>query len=79
MTRATLLLALLLMGTSIGCGSLSPPNLHNPGPADYQRNQARQFDPYPHPELGPEVEGARPREYDEPRTETDPEKRPPLW
>ncbi len=68
-------LAKLLL-TGAGCVTLaacSPtirwPRLHNPGPASYQRGAAEQSDPYPLPDMGPEVVGGRPREFDKPRDE----------
>ncbi|MAT72818.1 MAG: hypothetical protein CMJ58_25335 [Planctomycetaceae bacterium] len=47
-----------------GCSStIRWPQLIGPGPAPLQRAEAEISDPYPLPDLGPEVVGGRPREY----------------
>ena len=71
------LCAVLLCGTSFGCRSLGKPDVFNPGPADYQINRAKNFDPFPDPDIGPEIVGGRPLGFMEPRTETDLERRGP--
>ncbi len=43
----------------------------HPGPAAYQRAQAVQHDPYLLDDVGPEVVGARPRDYQIPVNEVD--------
>ncbi|MCA9259815.1 MAG: hypothetical protein KDA61_11475 [Planctomycetales bacterium] len=45
------------------------PHLNHPGPAPYQRGNAIEFDPYPQNDVGPEIVGGRPREYDKPLDE----------
>ena len=67
-------LQLLLIGAA--CMSLAAcsstirwPQLNGPGPASYQRAAAEEIDPYPLPDMGPEVVGGRPREFDKPRDE----------
>jgi hypothetical protein len=50
-----------LVMLSVGC-NVAPPRLLHPGTAQYQRDRAEQFDPYPLPELGPPTE-ARPRGF----------------
>jgi len=47
------------------------PQLLHPGPAPFQRANAEVFDPYPQPDVGPEVVGGRPREYAAPRNEVE--------
>jgi hypothetical protein len=47
------------------------PSLDNPGPAPYQRAAAIRHDPYPLNDVGPEIEGGRPREYQQPVNEVD--------
>jgi hypothetical protein len=42
------------------------PRLFSPGSAGHQRAEAIRHDPYPLPDVGPEVEGGRPREYQQP-------------
>ena len=49
-----------------GCATIRMPDLLHPGPAGYQRADALQWDPYPLDDIGPPVEGARPREYARP-------------
>ena len=52
-----------------GCRSVGPPNWLHPGPAVHQQSTAERFDPYPENEPGPEIVGARPREYQKPPPE----------
>lgn len=63
----------LFLAPGIGCSpSVRMPRLHNPGPANYQQHSATQYaDPYPLPDAGPEVVGARPRGYQVPRAEVE--------
>jgi len=59
------MLALLLPLTA--CSStVHKPTLQHPGPAYFQRNNAQQFDPYPLNDIGPEIVGGRPREFQKP-------------
>ena len=60
--------AVLFMGMA-GCGVERPRLLH-PGPAAYQQKKAERFDPYADNDIGPEVVGARPRDYQKPIPET---------
>src|SRR4051812_41466814 len=46
-------------------------SIAHPGPASYQRGQAIQHDPYLLDDVGPEVVGARPREYQRPLNEVE--------
>ena len=64
-----LLTAVVAVGLA-GCSSMSRPNWFHPGPAAHQQGKAERFDPYPENELGPEIIGARPREYQKPPPET---------
>ena len=73
MNRRAALWLLLAAGLS---GCLAPPNLHYPGPAEYQQARANVFDPYPESEPAPAVEGGRPREYAKPVPEVDRVRRP---
>jgi hypothetical protein len=41
----------------------------HPGPVAYQRDQAIKHDPYPLDDVGPEIVGGRPREYQRPLNE----------
>jgi hypothetical protein len=73
MARLPLVKLLILGGACaplVACSStIRWPNLRGPGPATYQRAQAEQTDPFPIPDMGPEVVGGRPREFDKPRDE----------
>lgn len=46
-------------------------SIPHPGPAAYQRAQAIRHDPYLLDDVGPEVVGARPREYQRPLNEVE--------
>jgi hypothetical protein len=47
-----------------GCSpTIKKPRLLHPGPAPVQRYNATQFDPYPLPDMGPEIVGGRPIDY----------------
>jgi len=71
--RATTIVA-LLAATLTGCAqevaSLQQSFAH-PGPAAYQRAQALRHDPYVLNDVGPEVVGGRPREYQIPVNEVE--------
>jgi hypothetical protein len=57
----------------VGCYSpfIRTPNFAHPGTAAEQRADAERFDPYPDPDLGPEVLGGRPPGFTRPLTETE--------
>lgn len=57
------LAALLAIVVLTGCRGLTHPNLFHPGPAEYQRNQAKRFDPYPESDIGPSMEETRPPDF----------------
>ena len=46
-----------------GCRGLTHPNIFHPGSADYQRNQAKRFDPYPENDIGPSMDETRPPDF----------------
>lgn len=52
-----------------GCAGMGRPNWLHPGPAAYQQKRAERFDPYPEPDVAPEVVGGRPREFQKPAPE----------
>ena len=58
--------------SNVGQGKLVDETLH-PGPAEYQRKRATQFDPYSEQEAyaGPRDSTMRPRDYAEPIPEAD--------
>jgi hypothetical protein len=60
----TLLIVGLLLLPAAGCRSLQGPDLFEPGDLLTQRYRAIEHDPYPSNDLGPEVVGGRPRDYD---------------
>jgi hypothetical protein len=55
----------LALLAAVGC--VAPPNFTNPGTAIAQQGRAQQFDPFPQTEdLGTNVPGFRPREFQQP-------------
>jgi hypothetical protein len=69
-TIVVALLATSLVGCAPEAAALRQSFAH-PGPAAYQRAQAIQHDPYVLNDVGPEVVGGRPREYQIPVNEVD--------
>jgi len=64
------LVMLLLLGVFGGCSpDVRKPRLIGPGPAWYQRANAEQFDPYPQNDMGPEIVGGRPLDFQKPPDE----------
>ncbi len=53
---------------TLGC-SLPRPLFAPPGPVRYQQNNASYHDPYADADAGPEIDGARPREFQKPSAE----------
>jgi hypothetical protein len=69
---ATLTAWVALPLAAAGCSStVKKPSLLHPGPANYQRANAVQFDPYPQNDMGPPIVGGRPREYAIPPNEVE--------
>jgi hypothetical protein len=67
---------LLMTVSAVGCTPeahryIRFPNFMSPGPAPYQRAEAIRHDPYPLNDVGPEIEGGRPREYQQPVNEVE--------
>ena len=60
---------LFVVATLAGCRSTATPCFAHPGGAEQQRKEAVRYDPYPDPNIGPNVDGARPREYQQPISE----------
>jgi hypothetical protein len=54
-------------GLAGGCAS--HPRLAHPGTIEQQRLRATIHDPYPDPDLGPRIDGGRPRDYQNPLPE----------
>jgi hypothetical protein len=65
--RAITLLMLCSMLAASGC--MDHPYLRRPGTIEQQRLRATIHDPYPDPDLGPKIDGGRPREYAQPLPE----------
>jgi hypothetical protein len=66
MSHRTLGLALVVLGIAplTACSpTIRKPRLLHPGPASVQRYNAVQFDPYPQPDMGPEIVGGRPIDF----------------
>lgn len=63
--------AILMVGVAAlsGCRGIHCPTLQDPGTAKSQREWAQRYDPYPESQVGPEVAGARPRDFDATRAE----------
>jgi len=63
---------LLALGVSClaagGCAGYHP-RVWQPGTIQQQRLRATIHDPYPDPDMGPKIDGGRPREYQEPLPE----------
>ena len=59
---------LILVASAGGCRTMWP-DWFQPGPIDYQRQRAAVHDPYPDNDLGPQVVGGRPREFQKPAAE----------
>jgi len=70
MSKLWSLLSIGILAGMVGaCSSSGRTNLFSPGPAPYQQRQAERFDPYAEKETGPEIVGARPRDYQKPPSE----------
>ena len=65
---AFFLLALTCALVGSGCTG-NHPRLSHPGTIEQQRLRATIHDPYPDPDLGPNYDGGRPREYLDPLPE----------
>lgn len=61
----------LLAVAAAGCKTTAKPNWFDPGTAKEQKARAIVHDPYPENDVGPRIEGVRPREYDRPLSEVD--------
>lgn len=68
--RVRIAILILALAPVAGCRGTQQPSLSYPGSVDYQRHEAQIHDPFPDTAAGPELLGARPRDYDRPYTET---------
>jgi hypothetical protein len=69
MPRLPLCLTAFLLLTFVGCAANRPFRLFTPGTVEQKRQRATVHDPYPDQNLGPEVVGGRPRDFQEPLPE----------
>lgn len=69
MKYLVLVLLAAALVTPVGCASVAMPDWGNPGTAAMQQRRAEQFDPYAETDVGPEIAGGRPREYQKPLPE----------
>ncbi len=67
-TRCIVLLALAV---AIPACCVTKPNLTSPGTIEQQRFRSVMFDPYSDVDIGPEVVGGRPREFQRPLSQVD--------
>ena len=68
--RLTLLIYSALLLQLASCSpTIHRPRLLHPGPAGYQRAIAEDFDPYPQNDVGPDIVGGRPLDYQIPPDE----------
>jgi hypothetical protein len=64
MNRSSWLVAVLVAaGMLAGCRDISGPNWTHPGTTEEQRAWAERYNPYPETNIGPDVVGGRPREF----------------
>jgi hypothetical protein len=56
-----LVIVALMLGP--GCADIAVPRLFHPGSEDYQQSRAERFDPYPEPDVAPDIVGGRPLQY----------------
>ena len=63
-----LLVASCFVAAMFGCNTPRP-IFAPPGPVRYQQNNASYHDPYADEDAGPEVVGARPRDFQKPNAE----------
>jgi hypothetical protein len=54
-----------------GCAGTGISKIFHPGPAEFQRDEAETFDPFPMTDVAPEMGGARPLGYMRPASETE--------
>jgi hypothetical protein len=46
-----------------GCAAITGPDWSDPGPIQTQKRRAIRFDPYLENDIGPPIDGGRPRDY----------------
>ena len=65
MLRPSALVWMVLPGL-VGCADIAVPRFLHPGTEEYQQTRAERFDPYPLPDLAPDIVGGRPLQYIQP-------------
>lgn len=65
MVRPSALILLTLTGLA-GCADVARPRILHPGSEKYQQLRAEQFDPYPLPDVAPDIAGGRPMAFIKP-------------
>ncbi|MCC9605229.1 hypothetical protein LOC68_24005 [Blastopirellula sp. JC732] len=70
-SRPKSIAALIILAVSqcAGCWHLKHTPLFDPGTMQQQQQRAMAYDPYTNNDLGPEVLGGRPRDFDRPPAE----------
>ena len=68
---------LLAMGALLLGGCLGRTRLWDPGTAEKQQQRAQHWDPYPEPDIGPDVSEVRPRDFQLPVPEAERVRRTP--
>jgi hypothetical protein len=63
-------LLLIALGSLPGCAGTVPSKIFHPGPAWMQQKEAEKYDPYPLPDVGPDM-AARPLAFIRPASETE--------
>jgi len=69
MRFAKAFILLSLCALAAGCVNFGTPEPLNPGTSNYQQLRAGRFDPYPENDIGPEIVGSRPRDFQKPQDE----------
>jgi hypothetical protein len=59
-------LAVVALVLVSGCADIAAPRIFHPGSEDYQQSRAERFDPYPEPDVAPDIVGGRPLQYIKP-------------
>jgi hypothetical protein len=54
---------------AVGAGGVQGPNWNSPGTLSQQQQRANVFDPFANNEVGPEIVGGRPRDFQKPMSE----------
>ena len=65
MRRCLALVVIVSLG-AVGCADIAVPRLLHPGTEEYQQTRAERFDPYPQPDVAPDIVGGRPLQYIKP-------------